>query len=122
MRWQGLNRFYAVMLAKPGRLQIVKYQGQPRVLAETPLAWMEGQELEVRVEVEGSRIRANLGDIHPEAADPKATLEAGGVALLIKEGWLSCQEGAGFPARTLEQSDRGLRSITSSRSGRARTV
>lgn len=92
VRCQGLNRFYAAVLRKPGRLQIVKHRGQARVLAEAEAGWLEGEELELRVEVEGCRVRARLGEVVLEAHDPEAPLEAGGVALLVEEGWLSCEE------------------------------
>jgi hypothetical protein len=92
VRYQGLNRFYAVVLCKPGRLLIVKHRGHSQLLAERAFDWLEGEEIEVRVEVEGSRIRACLGDVRLEVEDLEATLEAGGVALLIEEGWLSCEE------------------------------
>ncbi|RIH84276.1 ADP-ribosylglycohydrolase family protein [Calidithermus roseus] len=92
VRYQGLNRFYAVVLCKPGRLQIVKHRGRSQLLAETPAEWLEGEEVELQVEVEGSRVRARLGEVALEAHDPEAPLEAGGVALLIEEGWLSCEE------------------------------
>lgn len=92
VRYQGLNRFYAVVLSKPGRLQIVKHRGRTQPMAEIQTDWVEGREIELRVEVEGSRIRASLGEFRLEAEDPEAALEAGGIALLIEEGWLSCEE------------------------------
>ncbi|MDX2003842.1 MAG: ADP-ribosylglycohydrolase family protein [Meiothermus sp.] len=92
IRHQGLNRCYAVLLVKPGKLQIVKLQGEATVLAETAMDWAEGQEYAFTVSARGSRITAEVGGVWLEAQDPERPLTSGGIALMIEEGWLSCRE------------------------------
>lgn len=90
VRHQGLNRFYAAMLAKPGKLQLVKCLGQPTVLAEADLDWAESQAYEIVLSVKGSVLSAEVAGIQLIVQDPDPGLSSGGIALLIEEGWLSC--------------------------------
>ncbi len=90
VRHQGLNRFYAAMLVKPGKFQLLKYLGQPTVLAETPLAWKENQTYEIVLSVKGSMLSAEVAGVQLTAQDLEPGLSSGGIALLIEEGWLSC--------------------------------
>lgn len=92
IRRQGLNRFYGVLLVRPGRLQIVKFCGHNTVLAEVAMDWTQGESYPFEITVRDSAIFARVGEVFLEAHDDQQTLQGGGVGLLIEEGWLSCPE------------------------------
>ena len=90
VRYQGQNRQYAVLLVKPGKLQIVKLGGKAKVLAETDFDWKEAATYTLIVKALSNKITAQIEDTVLEAEDPSSPLLGGGVSLLIEEGWLSC--------------------------------
>jgi ADP-ribosylglycohydrolase len=91
VRVQGLRRYYAALLVRPGVLRIVKaFDGAVTTLAETPFAWDFETPYPFVVEAAGSELRASIGAVGLVATDDE--LANGGVALVISGGALSCDE------------------------------
>jgi ADP-ribosylglycohydrolase len=87
-RVQGLLRYYALKLARGGKIRLVKqWYEQEIILAEADFPWEFGQAVELALEVQGPALRAYAGG-KPlfSAVDPENPLEWGGLALLVSEG------------------------------------
>jgi len=84
-RVQGLQRYYALLLAPQGKVRLVRALDGETVLAEADLAWRYEQTYPLALEVQGDWIRAWLGDAQLfEVQD--GSLPSGGVALVCEEG------------------------------------
>ena len=91
---QGLRRYYAAMLVRPGLLRLVRVSDNSVViLAETPFEWSFESRYEIAAEVVGRAIAVSVGSAGLVAHDDAAcALENGGAALIINEGACSCDE------------------------------
>lgn len=99
-RVQGLRRYYALLLVHPGLVRLVKLHDDERVLAETPFAWAFGGRYDLRLEVEGARLRAWIdGRLLFDLEDDQQPLEGGGIALVIEEGRMSTNAVTVQPVR-----------------------
>ena len=89
-RVQGLQRFYALLLKTPAKVQLVKiFDGEETVLASAPLNWEIERDYALRLSVQGSRLRAWVGENSTlEAEDPSTPLLDGAIALVIEDGYL----------------------------------
>ncbi len=86
-RVQGMRRYYALLLAEGGKVQIVKALDGDAVLAEADFPWQFDVTYEMRLEVEGNRLRASLdGERIFDVEDADRPLANGAVALICKEG------------------------------------
>jgi ADP-ribosylglycohydrolase len=85
---QGLERYYALLLDRDGKVRLVKaWYGSRAVLAEAPLAWELGQTYQLALEVQGGRICAEVdGKRFFDVSDSENPLLGGAVALVCEEG------------------------------------
>jgi hypothetical protein len=84
-RVQGLRRYYALLLMQPGKLRLVRALDGETVLVEADLQWEYDRGYALRLQVEGSRLRASV-DGTPYFDVQDDALASGGVALLCEEG------------------------------------
>ena len=94
IRVQGLRRYYACMLTRDGRLQLVKVRDDTRiVLAEAAFPWRLESPYEVTLDAIGRRLRCHVGDVALQAEDAEnGWLAEGGLALIVDEGALSVND------------------------------
>jgi hypothetical protein len=86
-RVQGLCRYYALLISKGGKAQLVKVLDGENVLAEEDFAWEAGKTYELSLEVKGSRLHAWIdGRMIFEKDDLSRPLRSGAIALVCKEG------------------------------------
>ena len=94
VRVQGLRRYYAALLVRPGLVRLVRVRdGDVVVLAEAKLDWSLETPCPFRIEANGDRIEAQVGGVTLSGKDagPHA-LSDGGIAFVIENGALSCDE------------------------------
>jgi hypothetical protein len=84
---QGLKRYYALLLVRPNRLQLVKEYYGRKVLAETGFSWEFDQTVELALQTSAGRLTA-LADGRQvfELEDLDTPLRSGAIALLCEEG------------------------------------
>lgn len=88
MRVQGLNRYYAVMFIRGGKVALVKAADEKRVeLAAAEFKWNLDEKCDLELLVVGTDIYARVGDVELRAADSDYT--GGAVGLVVTEGSLS---------------------------------
>lgn len=86
-RVQGLRRYYALTLSDENRVTLTKMLNTETVLAKQPLAWNHGKEVELCLQVEGNRIRAEVdGEMVFDEEDTEEPLTGGGIGILCTEG------------------------------------
>jgi len=86
-----MRRYYALVLCKGGKLQLVKALEGQKVLAEMDFGWDLDAEYTLELEVHGKRLKAYVdGMLLLEAEDGDRPLEGGAVALIIEKGMLTC--------------------------------
>ncbi len=82
-RVQGLRRYYALELLRPGRARITR--GPDQVLAECAFDWEFGRTYSLSLRVDGAHLTASIdGDVVGQCTDD--AYDCGGVALLVTEG------------------------------------
>lgn len=82
----GMRRYYALVLAHGGTLQLVKCVNQPEVLAEVPFAWKVDRDYEMSLTVEGASLRGRVDEVTIEATDAERPLPGGSAGLVVTEG------------------------------------
>jgi hypothetical protein len=94
VRVQGLRRYYAALLVRPGLLRLVRaYDDSVAVLAETPFEWSFESPYEFVAEVVGRSIAVSVsGQTLVAEDDDTRALTDGGVALVINAGACSTDE------------------------------
>jgi hypothetical protein len=91
-RVQGMRRYYALLLCRPGKARLVKALDGDAVLAEADYAWQFGETHDLALEVLGSRLRAWIdGEQLFEVEDTDRPLTGGAVALICEEGRTASQ-------------------------------
>lgn len=82
-----MRRYYALLLAKDGKARLSKALDGDAVLAETGFSWHFDVTYELRLEVQGNRLRASIdGDEIFDVEDDDRPLRGGAVALVCEEG------------------------------------
>ena len=101
IRVQGLRRYYAALLVRPGLFRLVRaYDDSVVVLAETPFEWSFETRYEIAAEIVCRSIAVFVGGETLVAQDNDAcALENGGAALIINAGACSCDEVRVSPPR-----------------------
>lgn len=97
VRVQGLRRYFALLLAENGRLQLIKREHEEEVLAESAYPWECYKRYRLSLEVKGDRLVARVGD--ETVFDVQASgLEGGAVALICEEGSIGARDLSIRPA------------------------
>jgi hypothetical protein len=99
-RVQGLRRYYALELIDQTTIRLVKALEERRpILAHAPFAWEPRVTYRLWIEVNGTRIRAGIGDQQLfDVEDTVFPLTGGGIGLVIEEGTMSSGEITITPA------------------------
>ena len=94
VRVQGLRRYYAAVLVRPGLLRLVRaYDDSVVTLAETAFDWTFERPYAFVLEAEGDSIAVAVGGTKLRICDESAlALRDGGIALIIDGGACSCDE------------------------------
>jgi hypothetical protein len=96
-RVQGLRRYYALVLRRSGKVQLVRALDGETVLAEANVPWALGGWYKLSLRVRGSRIEGFVEDRLLLVAQDGA-LDSGAVALVCEEGRLGCDRVEVHPA------------------------
>ena len=96
-RVQGLERYYALVLSRDGRLAIVRRLDGTQVLAARPLPWELYQSHQLSLTVSGERIVGKVNGVELMNATDGA-LRSGAVALLCNEGRIDVNDVRVFGA------------------------
>lgn len=92
-RVQGMRRYYALLLCAGGTVRLTKALDGIRILGEAALTWEFGQTYELRLQVEGTRIQAWVGDrLVFDVEDNDRPLTEGAMALVCEEGRTATKE------------------------------
>jgi hypothetical protein len=87
VRVQGLRRYYALLLGRDGKARLVRNCQTDTTLATAPFSWTERDEIDLRLVVEGRRLRGIVnGRALVEAEDRLGGLDGGGVGFVVSEG------------------------------------
>lgn len=88
VRVQGLNRYYAVMFIRGGKVALVKAADEERIdLVAAKFKWTLDTKYRVELSVMGADIYARVGEVELRATD--AAYTGGAVGLVVAEGSLS---------------------------------
>lgn len=99
IRVQGLKRYYALLLQRPGKILLIKELDGRAILAERAFPWEEEQEYPMKLMAKVNRLQAWVGDeLFFNLEDKERTLESGAIGLVVKEGCISCAGVAVKPA------------------------
>lgn len=93
VRYGGLERYYGLMLGKPGTLTLFKRRdGIETVLGEVAFEWEYEPLYQLFLSADGPNLVAGVGEeILISATDEEQPLLSGGIALLIEEGCLMAE-------------------------------
>lgn len=91
VRVQGMQRYYALLLDTTGARLIRAFEGHDTILAQADTGWSFGVPCELRLQVQGSRLRGFVnGALVVEADDPQHLFTSGAIALIAEEGRIGC--------------------------------
>lgn len=91
-RVQGMRRYYALVLAHPHKIQLLKCLNKATVLAEADFAWDFDNAYELSLTVTGNHITATVdGDPLFDLDDPDTPLTSGAIALICTEGRMATE-------------------------------
>lgn len=101
VRVQGLRRYYAALLVRPGLVRLIRaYDDSIVTLAEAPFDWAFDETYAFEVQASREVVSASIGGTRLEVRDRSAeALAEGGVALIVNEGACSCDEVRVSPPR-----------------------
>ena len=87
VRVQGLRRYYALLLRRDDKAQLVKMLDGETVLAETDFHWQFDQTYDLSLQVQGKRLIASIdGTILFDLEDDGQPLLGGAIGLVCEEG------------------------------------
>jgi ADP-ribosylglycohydrolase len=89
---QGLKRYYALKLTRGGKVQLVRELDGTHVLEEEDHAWELYETYELELEIAGNLLTGRVNGKQVVQAEEREILDGGGIALLIEEGRLGCDE------------------------------
>jgi hypothetical protein len=89
---QGLRRYYALKLTNDGKVQLVRELDGTHVLAEEEYDWELYETYELEVEIAGNLLTGRVNGERVVQAEETHMLHGGGIALLIEEGRLGCDD------------------------------
>ncbi len=86
-RVQGMQRYYALLLRRDNKVQLVKALDGDNILAEREFAWEFGETHDFALRMTGSQIVAEIdGQVIFSLSDDADPLHGGGIALVVEEG------------------------------------
>jgi len=92
-RVQGMERYYALLVTADRKARLVKRLDGQAILAEIDFSFAWDQTIRFGLSVKGSSITASLDDqVVFTVQDNDHPLMDGGVALVVKEGRMACEE------------------------------
>jgi ADP-ribosylglycohydrolase len=95
----GMRRYYALLLRRNGKAQLVKALDGDKILAETDIAWEFGETHDFALTLKGTQIAAALdGKTIFTVDDTDRPLTGGGIALVVEEGRIMSDAVAIAPA------------------------
>jgi ADP-ribosylglycohydrolase len=99
VRCGGLERYYGLMLRRPGQLVLFKRRdGVETILGEVDFEWEYEPMYDLFLAADGPHLSAGVGgQILLSATDEDRPLLAGGIALLVEEGCLIAQHAVVAP-------------------------
>ena len=87
IRVQGMRRYYALMLCDDNKARFIKALNGDTGLAEAVLPWRYNQEYALRLQAEGTELRAWVnGELLMTAQDEEQPLTGGAAAFVIEQG------------------------------------
>lgn len=93
IRYQGMRRFYTLLLCDDGKARLVKALDGDAILAEVEYPWEYATTHNFRLSAQGAHLDAWIDGQHLFSVDDDgAPLEGGGAALVIEEGRITCNE------------------------------
>jgi hypothetical protein len=93
VRVQGLRRYYALVVAKDGKVELRKELNGTKVLASARFSWTEGSGVAFSVDARGSTLSASIdGRKVFDVTDRSEPLDGGGIALVCTQGSASTTE------------------------------
>ena len=82
-----MKKYYSLELVEGSGLQLKKVLDQEIVLGSAAFAWEYGTRYIMKLEVSGNKISGSVnGESSLEFVDLEASLDDGGIALLVNEG------------------------------------
>ena len=91
-RVQGLKRYYALLLRREGKVQLLRELDGATVLWEASFPVEEARKYEMTLLVDGARIAARVDGVAVvDMEDPNPALESGALGLVVEEGTLVCR-------------------------------
>ncbi|MFO7918588.1 MAG: ADP-ribosylglycohydrolase family protein [Anaerolineae bacterium] len=89
---QGLKRYYALKLDRDGSVQLVRELDGTQILAEKAYAWELYETYELELEIADNLLTGRVNGEQVVQAEETEMLDGGGIALLIEEGRLGCDD------------------------------
>ena len=87
VRVQGLKRYYALVVTKDHRVQLIKARGKVTVLAEVPFYFELDDAVRFRLAVDENRLIGSLNETEVlQASDLVDPLTGGGIGIVVTEG------------------------------------
>ena len=105
VRVQGMERYYALLLDADTTRLVRRFEGRDQVLAERAGGWAHGVTYELGLTIQGDRLAAYVDGVNvlnanvQNANDSDSTFSGGGIALVIEEGRIGCDQVRVGPVR-----------------------
>jgi hypothetical protein len=91
----GLRRYYALLLRRGDKAQLVKMRDGETILAEADFPWQFGETYHLSLQVQGNRLTGSINDsVLFDLEDRDNSLSAGAIALVCEEGRCSFEHVA----------------------------
>jgi len=89
---QGMRRYYALLLCDDNKARLIKALDGDQILAETDFPWQVGQGYALRLQAEGTELRAWIdGELLFTVQDKDRPLTGGAAAFVVEEGHMMSQ-------------------------------
>lgn len=85
---QGLERYYALVLAPNGTAHLIKRFYKDLILATAPFHWVRGKDYTLELEIVDKTIRGHVDGCELFTVEDEAALQGGGIGFLVEEGLL----------------------------------
>jgi hypothetical protein len=96
---QGLKRYYALLICADQKARLVKILDGKQVLAEKDFSFEWDSVISLKLEAKDAHLRSWInGNLVFDIEDAQSPLLEGGVALVLEEGRIGCDEVIVTPA------------------------